>query len=460
MEITILRDFVLILLIAKCLGLLAQKVHIPQVVGEIVAGILLGPALLNWVKPSDFLMDMAEIGVLVIMFIAGLQTNFQQIMRTGLKSIVIALGGVLIPFIGGYLIYSVYYGFGSFGGTEFVEAMFMGVILMATSVALTVSVLAKIGHLEEEIGNVIKGAAVFDDLIGMIVLTVVLAIKNPANSPIKACISTLAFLCTALVVGFVAYKVYQFLIVKFPNAKGLPVIGLVVCFLTAYCAGAYFNLPDITGAYIAGIIICSLTDEPYIGGDIDESAYMLFAPVFFASIGVKAEASTISISLLLFALLYAAVALVCKIIGCAGTALAVRYKFGDSLKIGCGMMIRGEVALVVAQRGVSAGIIKADLFTPVIVMIIVSMVVTPLLMKLSFYEPAVKVRREKQKRGKKRDGKEHETIEMSEAETTEESGVTLYTYEGNSADTAPTDVYTGSDTDSTALISETDGVLH
>ena len=163
-------DLAIILVAAKLFGLLARKVHAPQVVGEIVAGLIIGPNVLGLVNQSDFLVEMAEIGVILLMFMAGLETNLHDLLKTGPVAFLIACCGVFVPLVGGYLLYSCFYGFSAVGSDEFFRAVFIGVVLTATSVSITVSALRELGKLRGKVGTTIMGAAIIDDVIGIIVL--------------------------------------------------------------------------------------------------------------------------------------------------------------------------------------------------------------------------------------------------------------------------------------------------
>lgn len=371
----------IIIVAAKVCGILAARLRAPQVVGEIIAGLLIGPSVLGLVKQTDFLSQLAEIGVVLLMFFAGLETNLKDLIKTGPKAFLIACAGVLVPLIGGFLLYSGFYGFSSVGTDAFYTAVFMGVIMTATSVSITVATLQEIGHLKDTVGTTILSAAIIDDVIGIIVLTFVVGFKNPGSSPFRVIGSTVLFFAVALVIGMIGYRVFQYLDKKYPHTRRIPIFGLVLCFALAYAAEKYFGIADITGAYVAGIILCSIQDSAYIARKIDISAYMIFGPVFFASIGIKTSIGAMDGMLLLFSIGFVLVALITKIIGCGCMGRLLGFQGKDSLKIGVGMMTRGEVALIVAQKGLAVGMIDASYFTAVILLILISSVATPIVLK-------------------------------------------------------------------------------
>ena len=381
---SILKDLAIIIVFAKFFGLIARKCKAPQVVGQIIAGLIIGPCLLNIVQLSDFISQMAEIGVILLMFSAGLETSLKDLMKTGPKAFLIACAGVFVPLIGGTLLYMGYYGVSPWGSEEFYTAVFIGVIMTATSVSITVQSLKELGKLKGTVGTTIMSAAIIDDVIGIIVLTFVIGFKSPDSNPGKVVISTVLFFILALFVGIILFKVFKKIDKRYPHTRRIPILGLALCFTFAYIAEKYFGIADITGAYVAGIILCSIEDSEYIAEKMDINSYMLFGPVFFASIGLKTNISNITGAILLFSLAFVLVALVTKIIGCGLMAKLCKFSFSDSLKIGVGMMTRGEVALIVSQKGLSVGLMDSTYFTAVILLIIVSSISTPIILKLLY----------------------------------------------------------------------------
>lgn len=384
----ILRALTIIIIAAELIGLLARKLKGPQVVGQIIAGLIIGPCLFGLVNPNGaeggFIRQMAEIGVVLIMFSAGLETNLQDLLKTGPKAFLIACCGVFVPLVGGYLLSSFWNGFGEFGSMLFIENIFIGVIMTATSVSITVQALREMGRLKGTVGTTILSAAIIDDVIGIIVLTFVIGMKDPSNNPGKVVINTVLFFVFAFVIGFILYKLFKFLDKRYEHHRRIPIFCLCTCFAFAYIAEKHFGIADITGAYVAGIIFCGLHDAEYIERRTDIASYMVFGPIFFANIGMKTSFENFNLSILWFSLAFVAVALITKIIGCGLMGKLCRFNMKDSLKIGIGMMTRGEVALIVAQKGLDAGILDAKYFTAVILLIIVSSISTPIILKLLY----------------------------------------------------------------------------
>lgn len=380
----ILKDLAIIVIAAKICGLVARKLKAPQVVGEIIAGLLIGPCVLGIVSQTDFIAQMAEIGVILLMFSAGLETDLSDLLKTGPKAFLIACAGVFVPLIGGTLLYMGFYGTAPWGSEKFYTAVFIGVIMTATSVSITVQALKELGRLKGTVGTTVLSAAIIDDVIGIIVLTFVIGFKNPDSKPINVVISTVLFFAFAFVVGYISYKIFKWVDGKYPHTRRIPIAGLAYCLAFSYIAEQFFGIADITGAYVAGIILCSIKDSEYIAEKMDINSYMLFGPLFFASIGLKTNISGLNLDILLFSLGFVAVALLCKIIGCGLVAKMCKFNNSDSLKIGIGMMTRGEVALIVSQKGLSVGMMNDIYFTSVILLIIVSSIATPIILKFLY----------------------------------------------------------------------------
>lgn len=377
----IFKSLAIIIIVAKLFGIGARKIHIPQVVGEIIAGLIIGPSLLGWVDSTDFISQMAEIGVILLMFSAGLGTDIKELRKTGPIATFIACAGVFVPLVLGTVYYMVFYGVSSIGSPEFIEAVFIGTIMTATSVSITVETLKELGYLKSKVGTTIMAAAIIDDVIGIIVLTFVISFRDKDVVISRVFIQTLLFFIFAIGVGFVTYKLFQIIDKRYPHTRRIPIAGLALCFAMAYIAEDLFGIADITGAYVAGIILCSISDSDYIARKMDINSYMLFGPIFFASIGLKTNLADFSMSILWFSIGFVIVALVSKIIGCSLAARLCKFKGREALICGVGMMTRGEVALIVSQKGLSVGLISPVYFSAVILLILTSSIATPVLLK-------------------------------------------------------------------------------
>lgn len=387
----------IIVISAKYLGTLAKKIGFPQVAGMIIAGLLL--RFLPWFRsfgtePSGslfgetdmFISRIAEIGVILIMFSAGLGTNLKSLVKSGAKSTVIALCGVLVPIIMGTIMSLCFWGFDGFGTPQFYKAMFIGTILTATSVSISVATLKELGKLKSDIGQTIVSAAIIDDVFGIIALTIVLGISNPNKSSgiAEIFIKTVLFFIAAIITGYIIFRLFKWYDRRHPHSRRIPIYGLGIALVYAFCAEKFFGIADITGAYIAGVVFCSLTDAPYMEQKIDINSYMIFSPIFFASIGLKTDLSGMDMSLVWFSIAFVIIGCISKIIGCSGISKLMGFSMKESIQVGLGMMVRGEVALIVAQKGLSAGIVDSKYFAPVILLIIVSSMTVPIIMKKAF----------------------------------------------------------------------------
>lgn len=377
-------DLAVILIAAKLFGILFRKLHLPQVVGVLVAGLIIGPNMLGLVNESDFLVTMAELGVIMLMFTAGLETDLKELMHTGPAALCIASFGVLVPLGGGYLLHALLYGFSPVGSTGFFESLFIGVIITATSVSITVETLREMGKLKGTVGTTILSAAIIDDVIGIIILTFVIGLKTPNSAPLTVVFNTVAFFVAAGLVGFLINALFRKFDAKYGKKRRIPIYGFALCLLFAYIAEEYFGIADITGAYVAGIILCNIRSSEYIVNKIDINSYMLFSPIFFTSIGIKTKISGVTSTVLIFVVGFIVVALLSKAIGCFIGAKLFKFQTKDAMRIGVGMMARGEVALIIAQKGLAANLLDPVLFTAVIFLVLISSIATPIVLKLLY----------------------------------------------------------------------------
>ena len=387
----------IIVIAAKYLGLLAKKINFPQVAGEIVAGLLLrfipffshfGGTEPNIIynETNQVIGYMSEIGVILIMFSAGLGTNLKSLVKSGVKSTVIAAFGVLVPLVLGTVMALCFWGFDGIGTQQFYQALFIGTILTATSVSITVAALKELGKINSEVGQTIISAAIIDDVFGIIVLTVVIGASSGGGDYIGLILRTVAFFIASIIVGYIVYRIFKWYDNRHPHSHRIPIYGLGVALIFAYCTERFFGIADITGAYIAGVIFCNLNDASYMEQKIDVNSYMFFSPIFFASIGLKTNLSSLNMELLWFSIAFVLVGCLSKIIGCGGISVCLGYNRKEAMQIGLGMMVRGEVALIVAQKGLAVGMVQAEYFAPVILLIIVSSMIVPVLLGKAFAE--------------------------------------------------------------------------
>ena len=384
-----LLDIALILLSTKVLGLLTKKYQMPQVVGALLAGLIFGPACLNLLSETDFLKQMSELGVIVLMFGAGLETDIQEMKKSGKAAIVIALMGVIIPLLGGFGVATLLSKpeFAVEGTSIVLQNVFIGVILTATSVSITVETLKEMGKLSTAVGNAILGAALIDDILGIIALTIITSLADTSVQIGVVLAKIVLFFVFAAVVGIAFYKVFKKWTMKDDEQRRRYVIvAFAFCLLMAYIAEEYFGVADITGAFLAGLIISNTVKREYIGHRFETMSYLLLSPIFFASIGLSVEIESMSAGLVIFAIALLVMAIISKVIGCGVGAKICGYSNKEALQIGTGMISRGEVALIVASKGSALGLISAELFGPIVIMVVVTTIITPILLKMVFRE--------------------------------------------------------------------------
>lgn len=375
-----------ILMSTKLLGLVTRKAHMPQVVGALIAGLILGPACLNLLHSSTFLNQVSEIGVIVLMFMAGLETDTEELKRSGLASFIIALFGVLVPLAGGFGVAMICHVASSdLSASELMQNIFIGIILTATSVSITVETLKEMGKVSTKAGTAILGAAIIDDILGIVALTVITSMADPSTNIVLVLLKIVGFFAFAIVFGIVFFYIIQKWVALDPRPNRRHVImTFAFCLIMSFCAEHFFGVADITGAYVAGLVLSHSAKREVIYREFDTVSYLLVAPVFFASIGLKVELSSMSGSLVTFTLLLLAVAIVTKILGCGLGAKVMGYTPKESFQIGIGMISRGEVALIVANKGEALGLISDKLYAPIVVTVVITTVITPILLKAAF----------------------------------------------------------------------------
>lgn len=409
-----LWQLALILMSTKFLGLLTKRYKMPQVVGALLAGLLLGPAVLGnllsgvvigghhlenlALHQTDFIEHLSEIGVIVLMFCAGLETDINELKKCGKASFIIAVLGVIVPLIGGGAFTYWFLEEGWIGASPdsslFIQAVFVGVVLTATSVSITVETLQEMGKLKTASGNAILGAAIIDDILGIIVLTIVTSLgggKATAgdSAPLWLVLLKIAlFFVFVAIFGYIVYKFFKWW--RQRDGKGMhrhAIMAFVSCLLMSFAAEYFFGVADITGAFFAGVIISMTQEDQFIASKFDVIGYMFLSPIFFASIGLKVDGDAVMSmgwTVAVFAVLLTVIAVVTKIIGCGLGAKVCGYKNYQCIRIGVGMISRGEVALIVANKGIEAGLMSSAVVAPVIIVVIVTTIVTPIVLKPVF----------------------------------------------------------------------------
>ena len=379
-----LLDVALILLSTKVLGLVTRKLQLPQVVGALLAGLIFGPGVLNLIQPTDFLSSLSEIGVIVIMFSAGMSTDIKELKHAGSSGFLVAVIGVLAPLAMGTLL-GFLFAPGESDPSMILQHVFIGTILTATSVSITVETLKEIGKLNTKVGNTILAAALIDDVLGLVVLTVVTSLAGDSVNVALVLLQIVLFFVFVAVVAFVGVKLFTWYENRFhKNLHRFPLLAFVLCLLMAFLAEEVFGVADIIGAFAAGVIVANTPRGAYIESKFQPLSYLLLNPIFFANIGLKVEIPAMSWQIVVFAVLLVLVAILSKLIGCGLGAKVCGFDWRESLQVGLGMACRGEVALIVANRGASMGLMPDMYFGPVIIMVVCCAVFTPIALKLAF----------------------------------------------------------------------------
>ena len=371
----------IILISTKLLSLLTGKMQMPQVVGSLLAGLLLGPAVLGLLQPSDFLNAVAELGVIVIMFSAGMGTSIQDLKNSGKSGLLVALIGVLVPLGMGTALMFIFS-----PGESVLQAVFLGTVLTATSVSITVETLKEIGKLSTKVGNTILAAALIDDVLGLICLTVVTSLAGADVNIFIVLLKILLFFVFVGVAGLIYHKIMVWYDKKVGdrNLHRFPVISFALCLFMAWSAECVFGVADIIGAFAAGMIVATTPKSKYIESKFSPLSYLLLTPIFFANIGLKVTFSAMSGQLIVFTVCLVGVGIVSKLVGCGLGGKLCGFSGKQCLQIGFGMACRGEVALIVASKGMAMNLIPQEYFCPIIILVVCCAVFTPILLKLSF----------------------------------------------------------------------------
>lgn len=380
-----LLNIVLILIFTKIGGIISRRMKMPEVLGALIAGVILGPVVLNIVQYDDNIKLLSNLGVILLMFLAGLETNVEEFKKAGLSSFIIALGGIILPLVlgtlGAYMFFS-----------DFWENIFVGVILTATSVSITAETLKELGKLNTRAGINILGAAVIDDILGLILISIVLAVAQTSgsNTEVSGTLSIVyvfvkvILFCITSIIALVYMPKYMN---KFKNyikpGREFLTFSIAFAVLIAYIA-EILGIAAITGAYIAGLILSSFVHREYLERNVKAISSGFLSLIFFASVGIEANLKGLTLEVVLITLVMFVIAVIGKVIGCGAAARLMRMSKSESVQIGAGMISRGEVAIITANIGLQKGIISEEIFLPTLIVVILTTIITPILLKLSF----------------------------------------------------------------------------
>ncbi len=382
----ILLEIALILIFTKIGGLVSRKFKMPEVLGALVAGVILGPAVLSLVEYTENIKLLSELGVIMLMFLAGLETNVDELKKAGKTSFVIALSGVIIPLVLGTAAAYLFF-------TNFWENLFVGVILTATSVSISVETLTELGKLNTKAGVNILGAAVIDDVLGLILISIVLAVSQTLGSGASGSSAAISLILTfAKIIAFCLISVIMIAVVpKFINKissgsrhkRDLLPYSIAMALLLAFIS-EILGIAAITGAYICGLTLSQFIHKEYIEKNVKAISSGFLSLIFFASVGIAADIKGLDAEVILITLVMFAIAVIGKLFGCGGAARLFKISKRESLQIGVGMISRGEVAIITANIGMQNHIISEEIYIPTLIVVILTTVITPALLKIVF----------------------------------------------------------------------------
>ena len=405
----------LILVVSKIFGVISKRLGLPQILAMLLTGIVIGLIALIPAVEENFITNgakegisfISELGVVLILFSAGLGTDLKQVKACGISALVITVLDVILCLILGYVFSGLFFGWANAWSN-----LFYGVIITATSVSVTVATLKEMGKLNSKIGTTIVSAAILDDVIGVIVLSVVLSLSgagagdssvlttNPfssmfahimpesAASIVTVILQTILFFAFVFILGVIVKKIFAHLEQKYPHHRRIPIYGIGFCFIVAFLSQKLFGIADITGAYFAGLILAGRSSTQYVERRTSIASYIIFTPVFFANIGIstdwKAFTDPSFLSFAGFGFVFIGCAIAGKFIGASVGAKVTGNTLKDSLCCGASMVVRAEVCLVSAQKGIDAGLVDDRIKIFLIILIVASSIVVPLILKAAY----------------------------------------------------------------------------
>lgn len=381
MDYSFLLDIGLIILFVKLFGILTSKIEMPKMLGGLIAGIILGPAVLNVIEITPSLEFLEGLGFIFIIFLVGIETRLKSLVKGTKKYFVIALGGIIVPLVMGYfasLIYQV----------NFELNVFFGIILTVTSVGLTAEYLMEEKKLNTTLGNAILGAGVIDDVIGIMCLSFIMNQNNTIGSMGIIFLKTITFFIIALIIAIIMFKVFEWLEKKMSHQEELPMFSIAFALILSYVA-ELFGISGIIGAYIAGLVVGRTKEGRFIRNKIEVIVHMLFSPIAFAGIGLKISTLVLPIDIWLFILLFTVVAIISKVLGCGLGAKLCKYKSKNALRIGIGMVARGDIAFIMLHEAKNSMIINEEVFTIVLITLCFATFISPTLLHLNFKEDEI-----------------------------------------------------------------------
>lgn len=373
-------ELVVILLSTKLAGDISVRLGQPAVLGKLIIGIIIGPAVFGWIDSSQLIDELSTIGVLLLMFMAGLETDIKELNRNRNASLAVAIGGIILPFIGGYVM-------GTSLGFSEGHAIFLGLLLCATSVSISVQTLRDLGKMNTRESTTILGAAVVDDVLVVVLLAFVMSVLGGGDISLGAVIGKkILFFVTIILFSWKLIPWVMRMLAPLKVTESVISAALIVCFSFAYYA-ELLGIAGIIGAFAAGIAISQTVYKEEVEHKLEPIAYAIFVPIFFVSIGMEVTFTGIG-NQLWFILLLTVIAVVTKMVGSGLGARMTGFSMRSSLAIGSGMVSRGEVALIIAAIGLESKLLAPEYFTSVVIVVILTTIITPPLLKLLFSDPS------------------------------------------------------------------------
>ncbi|PEU74391.1 sodium:proton antiporter [Bacillus cereus] len=376
MEFEFFFQIALILLSTKLAGDLSVRLGQPSVLGKLIVGIVIGPAVLGWIENSELLTQLSNVGVILLMFMAGLETDLEELNANRNSSLAVALGGIILPFVGGYVS-------GLVMGMEQGNAVFLGLLLCATSVSISVQTLRDLGKMKTRESTTMLGAAVFDDILVVILLAFAMSFLGTDDVNLTMVIlKKVVFFASIILIGWKGVPAIMRWLSPLRVSESIVSAALIICFSFAYF-GELLGIAGIIGAFAAGIAISQTNYKHEVEKKVEPIAYAMFVPVFFVSIGMNITFDGIG-NQIGFILALTVIAVLTKLIGCGLGARMTGFDAKSSAIIGSGMVSRGEVALIIAGTGLSSGLLAQDYFTAIVIVVILTTMITPPMLKYTF----------------------------------------------------------------------------
>lgn len=376
MEFEFFFQIALILLSTKLAGDLSFRLGQPSVLGKLIVGIVIGPAILGWIENSELLTQLSNVGVILLMFMAGLETDLDELNANRNSSLAVALGGIILPFVGGYVS-------GLVMGMEQGNAVFLGLLLCATSVSISVQTLRDLGKMKTRESTTMLGAAVFDDILVVILLAFAMSFLGTDDVNLTMVIlKKVVFFASIILIGWKGVPAIMRWLSPLRVSESIVSAALIICFSFAYF-GELLGIAGIIGAFAAGIAISQTNYKHEVEKKVEPIAYAMFVPVFFVSIGMNITFDGID-NQIWFILALTVIAVLTKLIGCGVGARMTGFDAKSSAIIGAGMVSRGEVALIIAGTGLSSGLLAQDYFTAIVIVVILTTMITPPMLKYTF----------------------------------------------------------------------------